>query len=133
ERLRLFEQGLKSRIRRWEKQMMPHRGKKVVAYHKQWEYLAKWLGLPIIGYVENKPGIPPAPRHVAGLIRRMREEKVKALWVASFVNPSIPQSVADKGEAIMVILPASVGGEKGIESYSGLFESIIDKIGNNLR
>ena len=109
------------------------RKKKVVAYHKQWEYLTKWLGLPIIGYVENKPGIPPAPRHVAGLIRRMREEKIKVLMVASFINPTIPQSVAEKGEAKMVILPSSVGGEKGIERYGSLFEAIINKMVDNLR
>jgi len=133
ERLRLFEKDLKGKIQRWEGQMKPYRGKKVVAYHKQWEYLARWLGLSIIGYVENKPGIPPAPKHVAGLIRRMREEKVKALMVASFINPTIPKSVAKKGGAKMVMLPASVGGEEGIKSYNGLFESIIGKLVNSLR
>jgi zinc/manganese transport system substrate-binding protein len=133
ERLGLFEKNLKGQIQRWEKQMMPYGGKAVVAYHMQWEYLAKWLGISIIGYVENKPGIPPAPRHVAGLIRKMREEKIKALMVASFINPTIAQSVAEKGEAKMIILPASVGGEKGIESYGSLFESIINKMVNNLR
>ena len=133
ERLRLFEIDLNGKIQRWEGQMKPYRGKKVVAYHKQWEYLARWLGLSIIGYVENKPGIPPAPKHVAGLIRRMREEKVKALMVASFINPTIPKSVAKKGGAKMVMLPASVGGEEGIKSYDGLFESIIGKVVNSLR
>ena len=133
ERLRLFEKDLKGKIQRWEEQIKPYRGEKVVAYHKQWEYLARWLGLSIIGYVENKPGIPPAPKHVAGLIRRMREEKVKALMVASFINPTIPKSVAKKGGAKMVMLPASVGGEEGIKSYDGLFESIIGKVVNSLR
>jgi len=132
-RLELFERDLKSKIQGWERQMMPYRGKEVVAYHKQWEYLAKWLGLSIIGYVENKPGIPPAPKHVTGLIRRMRAQNVKALMVSSFISPTIPQSVASKGGAKMVILPASVGGEKGIKGYGDLFESIIGKMANSLR
>ena len=93
--------------------------------------LPQAVGVP--HQVENKPGIPPAPKHVAGLIRRMREEKVKALMVASFINPTIPKSVAKKGGAKMVMLPASVGGEEGIKSYDGLFESIIGKVVNSLR
>lgn len=133
ERLKLFERDLERSIRSWEQRAAPHRGKEVVAYHKQWEYLAKWLGLSIIGYVEDKPGIPPAPKHVAGLIRTMRERKVKVLWVASFISPSIPQSVARKTGARMVILPASVGAEKGIEGYADLFGSIIGKLDNGLR
>lgn len=128
ERLRLFEADLKSRIETWERRMVPYRGTEVVAYHKQWEYLAKWLGLPIIGYVEDKPGIPPAPKHVVWLVRTMRERKVKILLVAGFISPNIPQSVASRAGTKMVVLPASVGSEKGIESYGDLFESITDKL-----
>ncbi len=133
ERLKLFEKGLRNHVQSWEGRMMPYRGMEVAAYHKQWEYLAKWLGLSIIGYVENKPGIPPAPKHVARLIRSMRERRVKVLLVASFISPTIPRSVANKAGVKMVILPASVGAEKGIEGYADLFGSIIGKLDNSLR
>jgi hypothetical protein len=33
----------------------------------------------------------------------------------------------------MVVLPASVGGEPGIESYADLFESITAKVAEALR
>jgi ABC-type Zn uptake system ZnuABC Zn-binding protein ZnuA len=126
--LKLFEADLGRRRQKWEERMAPFRGLEVVAYHKQWEYLATWLGLAIIDYVEDKPGIPPAPQHLATLIRTIQQRKVKALLVANFTNPSIPQSVADKGGTRMVVLPASVGGEKAIESYSDLFDLIIEKL-----
>lgn len=125
--LKQFEADLLRRRQKWEERMASFRGVEVVAYHKQWEYLANWLGLPIIGYVEDKPGIPPGPQHLANLVRTMQQRKVKALWVANFTNPAIPQSVAEKGGAKMVILPASVGGEKGIESYGDLFDALIPK------
>jgi hypothetical protein len=48
--------------------------------------------------------------------------------VANFTNPSIPQSVADKTRAKMVVLPASVGGEKKIEAYGDLFDFIVGKL-----
>jgi len=126
--LKQFEADLLRRRQKWEERMASFRGVEVVAYHKQWEYLANWLGLPIIGYVEDKPGIPPGPQHLANLVRTMQQRKVKALWVANFTNPNIPQSVAEKTGAKMVILPASVGGEKGIESYGDLFDALIPKV-----
>jgi len=128
QRLSLFEEKLRGGIQQWEQQMMPYRGQAVVAYHKQWEYLARWLGLPIIGYVEDKPGIPPAPKHVASLTRIIRARKFKALLVSSFINPRIPQSMAVKAGTTMVVLPASVKGEKGVETYHGLFKSIVGRL-----
>ena len=131
--LKLFEADLNRRRQMWEARMAPFRGVEIVAYHKQWEYLAHWSGLTIIDYVEDKPGIPPAPQHLANLVRTMQQKKVKALLVANFTNPNMPQSVAEKTGAKMVILPASVGGEKGIDSYGDLFDSIVGKLIEALR
>jgi ABC-type Zn uptake system ZnuABC Zn-binding protein ZnuA len=128
QRLNRFEEQLRGGIRKWKQQMMPYRGQEIVAYHKQWEYLANWLGLSIMGYVEDKPGIPPAPKHVARLTSTIRGRKVKALLVSSFINPRIPQSVAHKAGTTMVILPASVRGVKGVKTYSDLFDSIVGKL-----
>jgi ABC-type Zn uptake system ZnuABC Zn-binding protein ZnuA len=128
QRLNLFEEKLRDRIQKWERQMMPFRGQEIVAYHKQWEYLANWLGLSIMGYVEDKPGIPPAPKHVARLTRTIQQRKINALLVSSFINPHIPQSVSNTAGTKMVVLPASVKGEKGVKTYSDLFNSIVSKL-----
>jgi len=81
----------------------------------------------LIDYVEDKPGIPPAPQHMANLIRTIQQKKIKALLVANFTSPTIPQSVADKAGTKMVVLPASVGGEKGIDGYADLFDVIVGR------
>lgn len=131
--LKLFEGDLSRRRHKWEERMAPFRGTALVAYHKELEYLAKWLGISIIDYVEDKPGIPPSPRHLESLIQTMRQRKVKTLLVSNFTNPAIPQAVADKGGAKMVVLPISVGGEKGIDSYGDLFEAIIERLAEGLK
>ncbi|HEX9879597.1 MAG TPA: metal ABC transporter substrate-binding protein [Candidatus Binatia bacterium] len=128
QRLEVFKRGLEEGIQSWEGQLRPLRGREVVTYHKQWEYLAHWAGLSIVGYVEDKPGIPPAPKHVAELIRRMQERKIRTLLVTSFVNPQVPQSVAEKAGATMVRLPSSVGGIEGVETYPSLFEIIVSRL-----
>lgn len=131
--LKLFENDLARRRQKWEGQMAPFRGTEVVAYHKEMEYLAKWLGISIVDYVEDKPGIPPSPRHLESLIQTMRQRKVKALLVSNFTSPTIPQAVADKGGAKMIVLPVSVGGEKEIKSYADLFEAVIARLAEGLR
>jgi zinc/manganese transport system substrate-binding protein len=136
----LFEQNLKSfeselavRRKRWEEQMAPFRGAELVTYHKEWEYLVKWLGLNILGYVEDKPGIPPTPRHLEELVQTMQQRKVKALLASNYTNPNVPKSIADKTGAKLVMLPSSVGGEESIRYYGDLFDSIVGKLAGELK
>lgn len=131
--LKLFESDLSRRRQKWEERMAPFRGAEVVAYHKEWQYPAKWLGISIADYVEDKPGIPPSPRHLEGLIQTMRQRKVKAVLTSNFVSPTVPQAVAEKGGARMIVLPVSVGGEKGIESYGDLFDVITGRLAEGLK
>ncbi len=136
----LFEQNLKSfetdlamRRKRWEEQMAPLRGAELVTYHKEWEYLVKWLGLNVVGYVEDKPGIPPSPRHLEELVQTMQQRKVKALLASIYTNPNVPKSIADKTGAKLVALASSVGGEESIRSYGDLFDSIVGKLAGALK
>jgi len=52
----------------WLKEMLPLRGLEIVTYHKNWVYFVTLFGLEEVGTVEPKPGIPPSPRHVTGLV-----------------------------------------------------------------
>jgi ABC-type metal ion transport system, periplasmic component/surface adhesin len=66
------------------------RGQKFVAYHTTWSYLANRYGFRIIGYLEPKPGIPPSASHLADLIVRMRQEKVKIIIKEPFYENRTP-------------------------------------------
>src|SRR6478735_4631375 len=52
--LSAFEQKLTAKEREWAAVAAPLKGVKVVTYHKSWTYLAAWLGLVELGYVEPK-------------------------------------------------------------------------------
>ena len=131
--LKSFETDLAARRKRWEEQMTPVRGAEIVTYHKEWEYLTKWLGLSVIGYVEDKPGIPPTPRHLEELVQTMQQRKVKALVASNYTNPNVPKSIAEKTGAKLVVLASSVGGEEAIRNYGDLFDSIIGKLAGALK
>ncbi len=131
--LKSFEGELGARRKRWEEEITPFRGAQLVTYHKEWEYLAKWLGLSIVGYVEDKPGIPATPRHLEELVQTMQQLKIKALLASNYTNPSVPKSVAEKTGAKLVMLASSVGGEEGTKTYADLFDSIVSKLASALK
>lgn len=133
ENLRRFQESLEGSIRQWERRMAPYRGTEVVTYHQQWEYLMDWLGWRIVGVVEDKPGVPPSPRHVADLIQTMRQQKTRLLLAANFRDPKIPRLMAERTGAKLLVLPVLPGGEKGIEGYEDLFEYILSRLEEGLR
>jgi len=122
-----YKASLASRVSDWEKRLTFLRGAKVVAYHKNWEYLADWLGFEVTAYVEDKPGIPPTPRHVAELEDHISSSGIKILIYSDFVNPSIPERIAERTGVTALRLPASVGSREGITEYIDLFESIVSE------
>ena len=64
-----FSKRLTEAEKRWEAQMKPLHGVKVVTYHRSFPNLAKHFGLNVIGYVEPRPGIPPTPGHTIEVIQ----------------------------------------------------------------
>jgi len=108
----------------------PLRGEKFVAYHTTWSYLANRYGFRIIGYLEPKPGIPPSASHLADLIVRMRQEKVKVILKEPFYENRIPNMVAQRTGAKVVEICPTVGGEPDTETYPKLLRHILTKLVN---
>jgi zinc/manganese transport system substrate-binding protein len=119
-----FVKKLESQIPVWEKRMEPHRGKMLVCYHKEYEYLARWLGLQVVDYVESKPGIPPSPRHLQELEQTMKEKKVPVMVASVFVRLNDLQGLAQRTGAQLVVLPPSVAADKGTDDPIALFDTI---------
>lgn len=119
-----FVQKLEAAIPVWEKRMAPHRGKPIVCYHKTWEYLLHWLGLEAMGYVENRPGIPPSPKHVQELENTIRERGIKVILAEVFVGTHQVEDLARLTGTQLVILPTSVGGEDDIDDLFQLFDRL---------
>jgi zinc/manganese transport system substrate-binding protein len=120
-----FVTELKTHVPAWEAKTKPLAGTKVVTYHKSWSYVSKWLKLEEVGYVENRPGIPPSPDHLAELIVMMRQQKVPLVIVEDFYNRSIADEVADKAGARVVSAPSDVGAKPNIKSYFDLVDALL--------
>ena len=112
----------------WMKAALPFRGKKIVAYHKNWIYFQSLFGFDIVGYVEPKPGIPPSPKHVEELVQEMRKNKVKVLLAANYFDENKVRTICEKVGAEPVIVPMFVNGAPGTENVFKLIDLWINKL-----
>jgi zinc/manganese transport system substrate-binding protein len=122
ERFQDFDKRLSVAEQKWEAEMKPFRGRKVVTYHNSFPNFAKHFGLNVIGYVEPRPGIPPTPSHTIELIGLMKRENCKVILVEPYFDLKTPDSIArETGGKVVQYLP-SVGGEKDVTDYFKLFD-----------
>ncbi len=123
-----FLADVKARAPAWEALAKPLAGRKVVTYHRSWVYVSKWLKLEEVGYVENKPGVPPSPDHLAELIVLMRGQGVKSILVEDFYNRSVAETVAEKADAKVLAMPSDVGARPEIKDYFSLVDAVLAKL-----
>jgi ABC-type Zn uptake system ZnuABC Zn-binding protein ZnuA len=122
ERFHDFDKRLTAAEQKWDADMKPYRGRKVVTYHNSFPNFAKHFGLNVIGYVEPRPGIPPTPSHTIELIGLMKRENCKLILVEPYFDLKTPQAIArETGGQVVQYLP-SVGGEKDVTDYFKLFD-----------
>jgi len=122
ERLDSFVQRWNRRLLDWQQRLEPLKGVEVVAYHNLWSYAARRFDFEIIGHVEDRPGIPPTPKHVAVLQTRVRAENVKLLLYSDLVHPEIPKRFAERAGCKSLRLPQSVNSREDTENLFDWFE-----------
>lgn len=123
-----FATAFLQKIRQWEQELKPFTGKKVITHHKSFSYFVDWSGLMVRNYIEPKPGIPPSPAHLLSLIELITTEKIPLLITENYYDPKSSQELAKKTGAKVLVLPTSVGGEKGVDSYEALFDHLIARL-----
>lgn len=126
--LATFTSRLEAAIADWSARLAGWQGQEIVCYHQQWEYLLAWLGIGVMDYIENKPGIPPSPRHIGQLKESMAREKIPMVLISNFFEPEHARRVADASDAKLVILPASVDGEDGLSDPFLFFEHLVTEL-----
>ncbi len=117
-----FERRLADAEKKWDAQMAPYPGRKIVTYHNSWPNFARHFGLDVAGYVEPRPGIPPTPQHTIELIPLMKRENVKVLLMEPYFDSKTPNSIGAATGAKVLVMTPSVGGEKDITDYFKLFD-----------
>jgi zinc/manganese transport system substrate-binding protein len=126
--LRGFEARWAQALARWQAKAAPLRGAKLVAHHRSWPYLADWLGLEIVGYLEPKPGIPPSSAHLAALLDDLRGVQVTAIIRSGYEDPRPSEWLAARIHAPAVQLPQTVGATPAATDLFTWYDAVIDAL-----
>jgi len=127
-----FLERLRKAMARWEGLLAPHRGTKVVVFHRSWSYFLRWSGLVAVGELEPKPGIEPSPSHVAGLIGRVRGQSVRLVLQEAFYPRNLSKVFAAKAGARLLVVP-TMAGAAGTDSYIHMMDHLVDTIVGGLQ
>ncbi len=123
-----YSKQLAHAAERWARIGSDWRGKKLVVYHQEYNYLAATYGIEIVGSIEERPGIPPTPNHLAELVARMKRDNVRVIATATWSNGREVSEVARATEARVVELPNQCGGARGTETWIGMMDVMHEKL-----
>jgi zinc/manganese transport system substrate-binding protein len=118
-----FAERLHEKDKQWR--TVPLQGKKFIAYHNYFEYLAAEYGFQFIGYLEPKPGIPPSAGHIEGLIETMKKEKPTAILVTPAYGLQEAESLSAKTSVKVIVLPHDVGSMDGTGDLISFWDKVI--------
>lgn len=117
-----FLSRLQAKLAEWEERLAPLKATPIVAYHNSWPYFARRFRLDFVGFIETKPGVPPSPAHLAGIVKTMRERGVRIVVREPHEPERDVAFVAGKAGASIVTLAASVGALPQANDYISLFD-----------
>ena len=123
-----FLARLETKLSEWEAKLALLKGMPLVAYHNSWPYFARRFRLDFVGFLETKPGVPPSPSHLAGILQTMRARAVRIVVREPHEPERDVAFVAGKVGASVVTLAASVGALPRTDDFISLFERDVEAL-----
>ena len=117
-----FDRRLAEAEKRWSTLVAPHKGLKIVTYHRAWSNFAERFGLDVVGYIEPRPGIPPSAAHTRDLLQEMRRQGVRVIVVEPYFDRKMPDAIARESGARVLVMSPSVNGVREAADYVSLFD-----------
>jgi zinc/manganese transport system substrate-binding protein len=132
-RERDFQGRMTAAITRWQREGARLRGVPVVVHHKNWVYLADWLGLDIVADLEPKPGIDPSASYLSELLVRMKEHPARLILHAAYQSAKPSEWLAQRTGIHALELPYTIGGSAAVKDLFGLYDDTLAKLNEGLK
>jgi zinc/manganese transport system substrate-binding protein len=104
-------------------------GKKVITYHKLFEYLADEFNFKIVSNIEPKPGIPPSAKHLGELLNIFKNEKIDLILTTNVIGEREAKYLSEKSGVKMKVTAQDVGGTGEAKDWFSLIDSVLYSIG----
>ena len=121
-----FAARMKEKEKQWH--AVPLKGKKFIAYHKYFEYLAPEFGFQIVGYLEPKPGIPPSAAHIEELIQYMKNAQPAGILISPVYSLKEAEFLSAKTGVKVIVLPHDVGSMPGTDDWFSFMDKVIESL-----
>lgn len=128
-----FTRRLQADLARWQAELKPLAGRKVLTHHRTLSYFFDWTGLQSAGELEPRPGTPPPPAHLASLVTLARREGVKAIITENYYDTRSDDLVARLSGARVIVIPGDVGGDPQARTYQAYLELLVRRVVEGLR
>lgn len=121
-----FATAIDERMPVWRERVADATG--VVLYHEDGNYAADRFGVPILGYIEPVPGIPPTASHLNDLVRRLSGESGVILY-SVFHPPGGPEFLSrELGWPRQAISHGVPTDDLSAEAYFALIDTWVDAL-----
>ena len=118
---------------RWTETLAPVKGARVVVDHGIWTYFLTRFGLIQAATVEERPGIPASPAHLARLIQLIKDERIKVILTVPWSDRKLAERIGQEGGAKTVLMAPAVGGVKGLDGYIETVDHNVKMLAQALR
>src|SRR5262249_34130597 len=85
--------------------------------HPDMIYFLTRFGLVQAAVLEDRPGIPPSPQHLANVIRQIKDERIKVILVEPWNDVKLANRVGEESGAKAIVVASAVGAVKGADNY----------------
>jgi zinc/manganese transport system substrate-binding protein len=121
-----FRARLDEKRKQWSRKALA--GRKFISYHKFFEYLAYEYGFELVGYIEDKPGIPPSASHIEGLIDTARRTKLDGILTTTYFERTAPDFLSKKTGIKVIVLPHEVGSTPETKDWFSLMDLVLNAL-----
>jgi zinc/manganese transport system substrate-binding protein len=125
-----YRQNYKEFYTKWQTKVQQWKsikisGKKFVAYHNLFSYLANDFGFQIVGCIEAKPGIPPSSGDIKRIIETINLTKPQAVLITTYTPLKPVNFISEKTSLKIIIMPHDVGSLANTDDWFSFMERTI--------
>jgi zinc/manganese transport system substrate-binding protein len=129
----LKSKHLEEKLGGWMKKAENLNGTKVISYHKTYVYFGDRFGLNLDGELEEKPGIPPPPKHRDEIVDKINKEGIKVILNDNFYSKEAAEYIASKTHAKVIVTYLDVDANEVVNTYDKLISYLLDQISHAVK
>jgi len=124
-----FARAWSAKSAEWDRKFATLRGKRVIEYHKNFDYILRRHGIILAGTIEPLPGIPPTSRHIEELEKVISRGGISFILQDVYNSDDAARHLSKKFNIPMVKLPHDAGAVPAAEGIISLFDEIVRRLG----